>query len=87
MTKINKLILGVFKPQEINSIDFVKEISKIKGIDSVNLKILNDFRGVEETRMEVVGTDVDINRIQKGLKKLKSSLSSIDGVLCGEPKL
>ncbi len=84
MTKINKLTLGIFKPTDIDSISFVKELSKIKGVDAITLKILSDFRGVEETKMDLRGMDLDIDRIRTKLKKMKSSLSGIEGVSCGE---
>ena len=77
---IKKIVLDVLKPHEPSIIDFATTLTAINGIDNVNVTLVEIDQDTESVKILVVGNDVDIVGIRKGIEELGAVIHSVDEV-------
>jgi len=79
--RIKHLTLDVLKPHHPNIVELSKEISaRVSGVEKVVSEIIEIDQDTESVKMEVYGSDIDLNGLIETLKKMGASLHSIDEV-------
>lgn len=81
---LRRLVLDVLKPLKDPSIvDVAVELSRVKGVDAVNITV-NEV-DVETLSLTVVveGDDIDFERIKSVLEEVGAAIHSIDQVVAG----
>ena len=84
MVKIRKLVLDVIKPQEPNMVEVARAIAKLKGVDGVNVSLLEIDRKVENVRITIQGSDLNVEAIFDVIESLGGAVHSIDEVAAGK---
>ena len=84
MAGIRKVVLDVLIPLQISSIDLAKKLSKIKGVDGVDINIHEVERKVEIAKLTIIGDELDFELLKKSIEDTGASIQSIDRVLCGK---
>lgn len=85
MAKLRRLVLDVLKPlKEPSIVDVALELSKVKGVQGVNITV-NEV-DVETLSLTVVveGDDIDFAAVKKVLEEVGAAIHSIDQVVAGE---
>jgi hypothetical protein len=84
MSGIRRLVLDVLIPINIPSTELGMKISKINGVEGVDVLIQEVERKVETAKITVEGDNLDFTAIKKVLDDVGASLQSIDRITCGK---
>ncbi|MBU0591500.1 DUF211 domain-containing protein [Candidatus Micrarchaeota archaeon] len=84
MTSIRRLVLDVLIPLNMPIEDLALKLSKVRGVDGVDILIQEVERKVEASKMTIEGSDINFTAVKDILDKAGASLQSIDRVTCGE---
>lgn len=84
MVKIRKVVLDVVKPQEPGIVKFSQDLGDLKGIDGVNIGLIEIDRKVENVRITLQGPDLDMLKITETIEALGGAIHSIDEVAAGK---
>jgi hypothetical protein len=80
--KIKQLTLDILKPHYPSIVELTKMIvAKVDGINKVITEMVEIDQDTESIKMQVFGTDVNIQKLVEVLKDLGASLHSIDEVI------
>lgn len=82
---LRRLVLDVLKPlKEPSIVDVALELSKVKGVDAVNITV-NEV-DVETLSLTVVieGEDIDFESVKRVLEEVGAAIHSIDQVVAGK---
>ncbi|WP_317895037.1 DUF211 domain-containing protein [Pyrofollis japonicus] len=85
MSGLRRLVLDVLKPlKEPSIVDVALELSRIKGVDAVNITV-NEV-DVETLSLTVVieGEDIDFESVKRVLEEVGAAIHSIDQVVAGK---
>ncbi len=85
MSRLRRLVLDVLKPlKEPSIVDVALELSKLPGIDSVNITV-NEV-DVETLSLTVVieGESIDFDTVKRVLEEVGAAIHSIDQVVAGK---
>jgi hypothetical protein len=83
MIKMRRLVLDVVKPQEPSIIEFASALSSLKGIDGVNVSLIEAERKVENVRITLEGKEMNITDTMNTIEKLGGAIHSIDEAAAG----
>jgi hypothetical protein len=81
---IRKLVLDVMKPHEPSILDLSKSISKLNGIDGVNITVYEIDRKVENVKITIVGSNIDFEEVKKVIEENGAVIHSVDEVATGK---
>jgi len=81
---LRRLVLDVLKPHNPSILDLSNKLSKLKGIDGVNIITIEIDKEVENVKIVLEGTDINFNKIKKILEDSGAAVHSIDEVAAGE---
>ena len=81
---LRRLVLDVLKPHNPSILDLSNKLSKIKGIDGVNIITIEIDKEVENVKVVLEGTDINFNKIKKILEDSGGAVHSIDEVAAGK---
>ncbi|MBS3068418.1 DUF211 domain-containing protein [Candidatus Micrarchaeota archaeon] len=84
MAGIRKVVLDVLIPLQISSIDLAKKLSKMKGVDGVDINIHEVERKVEIAKLTIIGDELDFDLLKKSIEDTGASIQSVDRVLAGK---
>ena len=82
---LRRLVLDVLKPlKEPSIVDVAKELSRVEGVDAVNITV-NEV-DVETLSLTVVveGDDIDFDKVKAILEEVGAAIHSIDQVVAGK---
>ncbi len=82
---LRRLVLDVLKPlKEPSIVDVAKELSRVEGVDAVNITV-NEV-DVETLSLTVVveGEDIDFDKVKAILEEVGAAIHSIDQVVAGK---
>ncbi|BEP18241.1 DUF211 domain-containing protein [Pyrofollis japonicus] len=85
LSGLRRLVLDVLKPlKEPSIVDVALELSRIKGVDAVNITV-NEV-DVETLSLTVVieGEDIDFESVKRVLEEVGAAIHSIDQVVAGK---
>ena len=84
MSGIQRLVLDVLIPISMPSTMIAMDISKVKGVEGVDVLIQEVERKVETAKITVEGDNLDFEAIKAVLDKAGASLQSLDRITCGK---
>ena len=84
MAGIRRLVLDVLIPLQVSSVDLAKRVSKVKGVDHVDINIHEVERKVEIAKITITGDELDFEQIKKNVEDTGVSIQSVDRVSCGK---
>ena len=80
---VKRVVLDVLKLREPSLPDLATSLSSIKGIDGVNISLVEMDQNTESVKIAIEGEDVDIDYLQEMLKDNGAVIHSIDEVVVG----
>jgi hypothetical protein len=83
MAKIKRLVLDVVKPQEPSLVEFAGKLGGTKGVEGVNVSLLEVDRKVENVRITFEGGDVPANALMDAIEQMGGAIHSVDEVATG----
>jgi hypothetical protein len=79
MTQLKRLVLDILKPHQPNVLEFSRTLAD-QGRQRVRLTVLEMDDKTETLQVEIVGEDIDFERIRRAISDFGASLHSIDEV-------
>lgn len=80
MVNIKKIILDVLKPHQPNVLEFSQAIARTGSDYRVHLIVLEMDENTESIQIEISGSAIDFDVVQKAISDMGGSLHSIDEV-------
>jgi hypothetical protein len=84
MGALRRLVLDTLKPHEPNIIEVAQRISKLSGVDSVNVSIYEIDRKVENAKITIEGQDIQFLEVRDLIQDMGASIHSIDEAVAGK---
>lgn len=84
MTGIRRIVLDVLIPINMPTEQLAIDLSKVKGVEGVDILIQEVERKVEAAKITIEGPGIDFPEIKQTLDKAGASLQSTDRITCGK---
>ena len=82
--KVKRIVLDILKPIEIPTIELAKMLNGLPHVKRVDITVLEIDRKTETLKGTIVGTNLDLEELRRGIEKMGASIHSIDEVLTGK---
>ncbi|RLF90483.1 hypothetical protein DRN46_03410 [Thermococci archaeon] len=83
MGGIRRLVLDVLKPHEPILTELAKEISKMPGVEGVNISLIELDKDTENIKITIEGRDLNYEEIKSKIEQCGGRIHSIDVVAAG----
>ncbi len=81
---LKRLVLDVLKPHKPSVVELSLELSRLKGIEAVNV-IMNEIdQQVENVKIIVAGTNINFESLKNKLEEMGATIHSVDEVAAGK---
>lgn len=84
MSGIKRLVLDVLKPINMPSAVLTLDLSKVKGVEGVDLHVQQVEQRVESAKITIEGDNIDFDEIKAIIEKLGATVQSVDRITCGK---
>jgi len=84
MTVIRRLVLDVMIPLNVPSSELALKLSKLSGIDGVDLMIVEVEHKIEKAKITMEGENISLDAVKSLLDKAGASLQGVDRISCGK---
>ena len=81
---IRRLILDVLKPHNPSVVELSEALSRLDGVEGVNVIIYEMDQQVENAKIIVAGNSINFESIKKKLEELGATIHSVDEVAAGK---
>ncbi len=81
---VRRIVLDVLKLRDPPLHEFAARLSMLKGVDGVNVSLVEMDQNTESVKIAIEGENIDINNIQEMLKDCGAVLHSVDEVVVGK---
>ncbi len=81
---IRRLVLDVLKPHNPGVVELSLALSRLEGIDGVNVVIYEIDQQVENAKVVIAGTNIDFDDVKKRLEDMGATIHSVDEVAAGK---
>jgi len=81
---IKRLVLDVLKPHTPILAEMATELSKVPGVEGVNLSILEIDKDTENVKITLEGHDINYEEVLKKIKHMGGTVHSTDEVAAGK---
>jgi hypothetical protein len=81
---IRRLVLDVLKPHKPGVVELSEALSKLDGIEGVNIIIYEIDQQVENAKIVIVGNSVDFENIKNTVEEMGATIHSVDEVAAGK---
>jgi len=81
---LRRLVLDVLKPHSPNVIELSEALSKLDGVEGVNIIIYEIDQKVENAKVIIGGNGIDFESVKKKLEEMGATIHSVDEVAAGE---
>lgn len=81
---IRRLVLDVLKPHSPSVVELSEALSKLEGVEGVNVIIYEIDQQVENAKIIVAGNSIDFEEIKKKLEEMGAVIHSVDEVAAGK---
>lgn len=78
-----RIVLDILKPHEPNLPNFAKFLSDLKGVEGVNITLMEIDKETENIKVTMQGNDLDFAEITKAIEQYGGSIHSVDEVVAG----
>ncbi|MDD5172219.1 MAG: DUF211 domain-containing protein [Candidatus ainarchaeum sp.] len=84
MTTIRRLVLDVMVPLNVPSSEVALKLSKLSGVDGVDLLVTEVEHRIEKAKITVEGENINLDAVRTLLDKAGASLQGVDRISCGK---
>ncbi|HLC68717.1 MAG TPA: DUF211 domain-containing protein [Candidatus Bilamarchaeaceae archaeon] len=84
MAGIRRMVLDVLIPLQISTVELAQKLSKMKGIEAVDILIQETERRVESAKVTIEGDELDYEQIKSFLEGSSISIQGVDRVGAGK---
>jgi hypothetical protein len=84
MGTVRRLVLDVLKPLEPTIIQLAQQLSKLPGVEAVNISIYEIDRKVENAKVTIEGSDIHYESVAEAIEENGGTVHSIDEVVAGK---
>jgi hypothetical protein len=81
---VRRIVLDVLKPHKPPIYELASKLSAIKGVEGVNLSLLEIDQDTQTVKVTIEGVDIDFDIINKTLIEFGTVVHSIDEVSAGK---
>ena len=81
---IRRFVLDVLKPYSPSVIELSEVLSKLKGVEGVNIITYEIDQQVENVKVVIAGNGLNFENVKKILEDLGAAVHSVDEVAAGE---
>ena len=81
---IKRLVLDVLKPHEPQLPELAGRLSSMKGVDGVNIFLVEIDQDTESVKITIEGQNIDLNHVENTMKDCGAVIHSIDEVAVGK---
>lgn len=81
---VKRLVLDVLKPHEPHLPELAARLSSMKGVDGVNIFLVEIDQNTESVKITIEGENIDINHVETTMKECGAVIHSIDEVAVGK---
>ena len=81
---LRRLVLDVLKPHSPGVIELSEALSKLDGVEGVNIIIYEIDQKVENAKVIIGGNGIDFESVKKKLEEMGATIHSVDEVAAGE---
>lgn len=83
MSNIRRVVLDVLKPHAPDVLELSKELADLKGVDGVDISLIEMDQKVENVKITCEGTSIDYQKVKEIIRKNGGSIHSLDKVSVG----
>ncbi len=80
---IKRIVLDVLIPNRISIVDFAETLSKLSGIDAVNITVKEIDAETQNIIVVIEGDDIGFGNVSELIEKMGGVIHSIDQVVAG----
>ena len=80
---LKRLVLDVLKPHKPTVVELSLELSRLEGIEAVNVIMVEIDQQVENVKIIVAGPSINFENFQKKLEEMGATIHSVDEVAAG----
>lgn len=84
MGKIRRLVLDTLKPHDPTIVALAQALSDLPGVEAVNISIYEMDRKVENAKITIEGSDINLELITQVIQDSGGAVHSIDEVVAGK---
>ncbi|NYZ74319.1 DUF211 domain-containing protein [Candidatus Micrarchaeota archaeon] len=84
MTTIRRLVLDVMIPLNVPSSELALKLSKLTGVDGVDLLVTEVEHRIEKAKITMEGENINLDAVRTLLDKTGASLQGVDRITCGK---
>jgi hypothetical protein len=84
MATIRRLVLDVMVPLNVPSSEIALRLSKLSGVDGVDLLITEVEHRIEKAKVTIEGENINLDSVRNLLDKAGASLQGVDRITCGK---
>jgi len=81
---IKRLVLDVLKPHNPDVIELSETLSRLEGVEGVNIIIYEIDQQVENAKIIIGGNNIDFESVKKKLEEMGATIHSVDQVAAGK---
>jgi hypothetical protein len=81
---LRRLVLDVLKPHSPSVVELSQALSKLKGVEAVNIITYEIDQKVENVKIIIGGQEIDFETIKKKLEDFGAVVHSVDEVAAGK---
>ncbi len=81
---IRRLVLDVLKPHNPDVIELSETLSRLEGVEGVNIIIYEIDQEVENAKIIIGGNNIDFESVKKKLEEMGATIHSVDQVAAGK---
>jgi hypothetical protein len=79
-----RIVLDILKPHEPNLPHFATFLSKVNGVEGVNITLMEIDKETENVKVTMQGNDLDFEEITLAIQEYGGSIHSVDEVVAGK---
>ncbi|MDI9618172.1 DUF211 domain-containing protein [Methanothermobacter sp.] len=79
-----RIVLDILKPHEPIIPEYAKYLSELKGVEGVNITLMEIDKETENIKVTIQGNDLDFDEITRAIESYGGSIHSVDEVVAGK---
>jgi hypothetical protein len=81
---IRRIVLDVMKPYKPDIVSLSLALSRLSGVEGVNIGVYEFDKDVENVKLTVEGTDINFEQLKRTIEKEGAIIHSVDEVVSGK---
>nr|WP_242451192.1 DUF211 domain-containing protein [Methanothermobacter sp. THM-2] len=79
-----RIVLDILKPHEPIIPEYAKYLSELRGVEGVNITLMEIDKETENIKVTIQGNDLDFDEITRAIESYGGSIHSVDEVVAGK---